>query len=172
MWGQEHPCDPTAAGRGGQGEGIVLPLDTAQQLLGKHPHPEEGGSYRQGACPCVCHPAVVFCAPDTNQVIGLCHKQLHLPAGLCKCTTPREHSNPRQQSQAQQNLVAVGTEELQHTLPEPHCSSRLLQKGFGLSLLLHTNVWCCNMGWRILSKGSSISLPLCTCTLHPLLGDK
>lgn len=42
MWGQEHPCDPTAAGRGGQGEGIMLPLDTAQQLLGKHPHPEKG----------------------------------------------------------------------------------------------------------------------------------
>lgn len=140
------------------------------------------GSYRQGTCPCVFHPPVVFAAPDTNQLIqvtGPCHglgvlsqqKQLDLPAVLCQCRntmgrtqTPVSRARPRRTCPS-----AACTEGLQHSLPKPHCSSRLIQEGFGPSLLLHTireNVWSCNdqwnKGWRIFFKGNSTSLPLCS----------
>lgn len=126
------------------------------------PIQRRGVRYRQGACPYAFHPPVVFCAPDTKQLIqvtGLCHG---LVCSVCRnswiflqaCASAEHHgedSDPSQHSQVQENLAAVCTEELQHTLSKPHCSSRLIQKGFGLSLLLHTiweNVWSCNVHWN------------------------
>lgn len=159
-------------------------------------------SYRQGACSCVFHPPVVFCAPDTNQLVqvtGLClgvggsvsrNRWIFLQA----CASAKQHgedSDPSQQSQAQENSVAVCTEELQHTLTKLHCTSRLIQKGFGQSLLLHTipeNVWSCNVhkGWskdwgifwsgtRAGESSSRGTPPPChsaPAALNPLLGDK